>query len=142
MIVKESIEINASIDKVWTNFIKLNCWGNWNTVLRYIPSSETECITEGKKFQCCISPFEIPLYFETKIEEFVANERIVWSVKKYGISARHEYSFTKSDNGVLLNSRETFTGITVSVMGRLFPKWKIRKLTLLFLEELKKISES
>jgi hypothetical protein len=138
MVVEETIEINAGIETVWNAFIDLTCWEEWNTVLRDV-ATESEIIREGQKFSCSLRFFSVPLFFEPEIEEVVPRRKVVWKGKKYGISSRHEFVFTKRDQGVRVTSRETFSGPVFS--GVLLPKREIRKLTRSLLRDLKKASE-
>ena len=139
MVIEESVEINAGIEKVWNSFTDLTCWEEWNTVLRDV-ATESESIREGGKFSCSLRFFSVPLFFEPRIEEVVPRRKIVWKGEKYGISSRHEFMFIKEDRGGNVTSRETFSGPFFS--GILLPRREIRRLTRKLLQDLKKASES
>ena len=141
MVIRESIAIRAPIIKVWKVFTDLTCWADWNTVLKDV-RAESPAITRGSQFQCCIRPFALPLYFEPKVEEVVPFERVCWTGEKFGISSIHEFLFQTHGDTVTVVSEEVFSGLPVTVAGRLFPKWKLVALTREFLEDLRKAAES
>ncbi len=143
MVVEESIVIDARVEDVWELFANLACWQEWNTVLEDVSLEAAErWLSEGRSFTWCIRPFMLPIHFEPTVEQAVEGERIVWSGEKFGIRARHEFIFTKTDPGrTEVLSRETFSGITPAVLGRMFPGWKIKDLTVNMLKDLKNAVE-
>jgi hypothetical protein len=140
MIIKESVHINTSIKKVWNTFADLTRWMHWNTVIRDVNSDEKH-LTRGKDIQCCFRPFLFPIKVRIRIEEIRPYDRIVWSARKKGLFALHEFFFEGSEKGVLVTSKETFTGLLVSTAGFLLPLQRMKSLTKTFLKDLKKASE-
>ena len=140
MLIEEVIAIHAPIEKVWNTFTDLTCWMQWNTVLRNVRSEE-RCLSSGEEVTCCLYPFLFPITVNLRIEELIPHELIVWSARKKGLYARHEFIFEKKDNSVLVTSRETFTGLLSKASGALLPKRKMQALTIRFLKDLKKASE-
>lgn len=140
MLIEEVIAIRAPIEKVWKTFTDLTCWMRWNTVLRNVRSGE-RCLSGGKEVTCCLYPFLFPITVNLRIEELIPHELIVWSARKKGLYARHEFIFGKKDDSVLVTSREAFTGLFSTASGVLLPKKRMRKLTIRFLKDLKKASE-
>jgi len=140
MLIEEVIAIRAPIEKVWNTFTDLTCWMQWNTVLRNVRSGE-RCLSSGKEVKCCLYPFLFPITVDLRIEELIPRELIVWSVRKKGLHARHEFIFGKKDNSVLVTSREAFTGLLSKGSGALLPKRRMQELTIRFLKDLKKASE-
>jgi hypothetical protein len=67
---------------------------------------------------------------------------VIWSVRKKGFFANHEFLFQRQDQGILVTSRETFTGLLVILFGFLLPKKRMRALTITFLKDLKTASEN
>jgi uncharacterized membrane protein len=141
MVIEESISINAPVDKVWKTFTDLTCWVNWNSVLKDV-TSEHASIQKGKTFSCSMRPFLFAVSLEPYAEELIPNERVVWSASKYGIFARHEFIFQRTEDRVRVTSRETFQGITIENMKFIFPAWRIRELTKALLSDLKKATEA
>jgi hypothetical protein len=141
MVVEESIQIRGSIEQVWGTFTDLTCWVDWNTVLKGVASSQTEVMSEGNRFKCCMRPFAFPIYFEPTIEGIDPYKRIVWTGSKYGIRAVHEWFFRQHEKGVEVVSKETFTGLPILAF-RLFSKTTIRKMTRAMLDDLRRAAES
>ncbi len=127
--------------KVWETFTDLTCWDNWSTVLKNASNDKAEVLTEGGKVRFCIYPFKFPVYFEPVIEEIIPNKKIVWSSGKFGIVARHEFIFKPLENGVRVVSKEFFRGISLKTMSFLFPRSRLKELTVAFLKDLKKAAE-
>jgi len=140
MVIEESIIINASLEKVWDIFTDLTCWKNWCSVIDDV-TADVMRLEEGNSFKCCIRPFDIPMDLEPLVEEIVPMQRIVWSGKKHGISARHEFAFQINSSGVLLTSREVFSGLFMSPLRLLFPKKKLQELSETMLREIKTAAE-
>ena len=66
---------------------------------------------------------------------------VVWSGKKHGIRARHEFMFSSEDNAVGLISREEFK---VNPLSRLYLRITMKKLhqmSIAMLQQLKDASE-
>lgn len=99
-------------------------------------------LAEGGQFNFCIRPFILPLRLETEVEQAVPDKRIVWSAKKLGVFAKHEFFFEDSTDGVKVTSIETFTGFKLVLACFTLGKEKLRSLTSMLLGELKKASES
>jgi hypothetical protein len=141
MIIKASVHIKASLKEVWETFTDLTCWQDWSTVMTKV-SSDTDRLTEGRSFKFCIRPFYIPVHLEPVVEEVVPMKRIVWSGRKHGISARHEFTFSAKDGSVKLSSKEIFTGIMVKSFNFLLPRQEMKDLSVLMLLEIKKAVEA
>lgn len=142
MIIEETVLIQADMGKVWETFTDLTCWQDWSRTLTPMPGGETRRLERGRRFRFCIRPFAFPVHLEPLVEEVVPLERIVWSGAKYGVSARHEFSFRETADGVLLRSRETFSGALIPVLTMLFSKRRVRDITTGMLRELKKAAEA
>lgn len=140
MEIRHSIVIDADLDTVWNIFTDLTCWKNWSRVLGESSSSE-ERLSEGKRFRFCLRPFAFPVHVEPEVEEVIPGKRIVWSGTKYGIHARHEFIFERSNGAVLLTSREIFTARGISRILALVPQRKLHRLSVTMLTELKQASE-
>ncbi len=140
MVIKESILINAKLDKVWKTFTDLTCWKDWNTVVRDVCSNE-KSLSCGGEISCCFRPFLFPVKAKSKVDEVIPYERVVWSAQKKGFSTRNEFSFQNYEKGVLVTSRETFTGFLVRAFGFFLPKRRMHTLIQTFLKDLKTASE-
>lgn len=142
MTIEESILIHAPLTKVWETFTHITSWKDWNTVLTNVSRDRTEIMAEGGKVRLCIHPFHFPVYLEPVIEKVVPGKEVSWSSEKYGVSALHLFTFKEVKKGVLVTSREKFRGIPVKALGFLFPRSRLRKLTVSFLKELKGAAEN
>jgi hypothetical protein len=140
MIIKESITINSTMEKVWETFTDLTCWVNWNTVIKNVKSKE-KLLMDGRSLKCTFRPFLFPIQVKIRIEEIAPYEHIIWIAKKKGLSARHEFLFQNSENGIQVISRESFAGLLVAGAGFLLPVKRMRDLTKTFLKDLKRAAE-
>jgi hypothetical protein len=141
MVIEDSIIIQSSIEKVWNIFADLSCWEDWCLVLQDVCTEGTGHVETGKQFRFCIRSFVFPLKMKPVIEEVIPNQRIVWSGKKFGIHARHEFILECVHDSVRLTSRETFRGFFAFILRFLFVKKRLSSLTASFLKELKAAAE-
>jgi hypothetical protein len=141
MVIEESILIHAKIDKVWKTFTDLTCWKQWNTVMEDVCTRE-KCLSCGEEFSCCFRPLVLPIKATIRIEEAKPYERIVWSAQKKGFTARNIFTFQNNEKGVIVTSRDTFSGFIIRVFGFLLPKKRMRTLIQIFLKDLKTASEN
>jgi hypothetical protein len=139
--IEDEVVISASLEKVWESFTDLTCWADWNSVLTKVKPHSGSCIDADGSFTCCVTPFGVPVFFETRIDEISPMERIVWTGSKYMIRGRHEFLFTEKDGRVRLFSREVLSGPPVAFGGIFFPLWRFRTLTREFLEGIRKYAE-
>ncbi len=140
MIIEHSIKINADIDTVWNIFVDLTCWQDWNGVITKV-TSDYDRLTEGKCLRFCINPFGLPVYIEPVVNELIPTQKIVWSGRKYGIRARHEFLFSGEDNAVLLSSREEFRVNPLSNLYLRITMKKLHQMSIEMLHQLKEASE-
>jgi hypothetical protein len=137
MVIEESVLIEADMEKVWETFTGLTCRPGWSKAVTPLEGGEGGRLEEGKRVRFCIRPFAFPVSFELRVGEVVPREKVVWYGRKYGVFARHEFTFEETGAGVLLRSRETFAGVLMPVLTVFFPAGRIRALTGLMLRELK-----
>jgi hypothetical protein len=140
MIIRESITIYSTMERVWNTFNDLTRWTDWNTVMSDIICDD-KCLVDGKDITCCFRPFLFPINVKIKIQEIIPFNRIVWSAQKKGLFAFHEFFFQEGEKGVLVTSKETLSGLLTSAGGFLLPEKRMRSLTKTFLKDLKKASE-
>jgi hypothetical protein len=141
MVIEERILISADLEEVWTVFTDLTCWNNWNSVIKDA-SCDDQCLAHGTVITCCFRPFSFPINAQIEVEKVIPNQCVTWSVRKKGFFAHHEFLFQRQEKGILVISRETFTGLLVRLFGFLLPEKKLRALTTTFLKDLKMASES
>lgn len=141
MLIKETIKIQATMEKVWNTFTDLTRWNEWNTVMSDVVCDD-KCLLNGKDITCCFRPFLFPVRVNIKIHEVVPFQLVAWSAQKKGLFAFHEFFFHKEENGVTVTSKETFSGVLSGAAGFLLPMKRMRELTKTFLKDLKKASEA
>jgi hypothetical protein len=141
MVIEESILIHAKMDKVWETFTNLTCWKEWNTVMENVCTKE-QCLSCGGEISCCFRPFVFLVKATIRIEDVKPLEHIVWSAKKHGFFARNMFTFQNNEKGIIVTSRETFSGFIVVFFGFLLPKKRMRTLIQTFLKDLKTASEN
>jgi len=141
MVIEERILIDTDLEKIWTVFTDLTCWNNWNSVIRDAYCDDHR-LSHGTVITCCFRPFLFPINAQIEVEKVIPNERVIWSVRKKGFLAYHEFLFQRQEEGILVTSKEMFTGLLVRLFGFLLPEKKMRALTTTFLKDLKMASES
>lgn len=139
MEIRDEVFINAPIKQVWETFTNITCWTNWNTVMTDINSEENNLIN-SKSIKCNFHAFLFPIKLKIEVEEVSKYKKVVWSTKKTGLIARHEFMFKKHKKGVIVKSREIFSGLLAKSYFVL-PQKKIKNITSTFLQELKRASE-
>jgi hypothetical protein len=140
MIIEESVIIRAPLKKVWDVFVSFSCWADWNRVLTDV-RSQSASLTDGQGFSCCIRPYLFPVYFSPVVTRVEPQRKIVWTASMYGISSVHEFSFDETPEGVVLVSRENFSGLPMLFGAGRFIRDKVRKLTVSFLDDLRMAAE-
>lgn len=141
MVIEESILIHAKMDKVWETFTNLTCWKEWNTIMEDVCTKE-KCLSCGSEISCCFRPLVFLVKATIRIEEVKPYEHIVWSARKKGFSARNIFTFQNNKKGIIVTSRETFSGFIVMFFSFLLPKKRMRTLIQTFLKDLKTASEN
>ena len=141
MVIEESIFIHAKMDKVWETFTNLTCWKEWNTVMKDVCTKE-KCLSCGSEISCCFRPLVFLVKATIRIEEVKPYKHIVWSARKKGFSARNIFTFQNNKKGIIVTSRETFSGFIVMFFSFLLPKKRMRTLIQTFLKDLKTASEN
>ena len=140
MVIEESVTVRAPLEKIWEVFVSFACWADWNRVLTDIRSPH-DCLTGGQEFGCCMRPYLFPVYFSPKVTHVEPKRRIVWTASKYGISSEHEFFFNETSEGVVISSREVFSGFPLVFGAGLVIRRKVTQLTVSFLEGLRRAAE-
>ncbi len=140
MVIEDSIIIKSSIEKVWNTFIDITCWEGWNSVISNVKCKE-KCLINSQTMKCTFRPFYFPINVDIFINEVKEKEKVVWTANKKGLKAYHEFFFKKSEDGVKVISREKFTGVLSAGSGLFLPVKKMKNLTRIFLNDLKKAVE-
>jgi len=110
MKIKESITIYAPVKTVWQVFTKLERWDDWNTVCQECRLEDGDVMEEGACISFELRPLLFPLRIKPVIEVYKAEESVTWSGSKWGIHARHTFSFYPVNGRTRLESLESFSG--------------------------------
>lgn len=140
MVFEKSILIDAPLHTVWDTITTIVNWKNWSAVMTDV-SYESERLSKGKSFSFRMGLFDIPIYIRLTVDEIIPESRIVWTGSKYGVLARHEFTFQCKENKVQLASRETFSGISMKLFRFFFPEKKIHELSTNLLKEIREAAE-
>lgn len=141
MLIEEYITINASPDKVWRIFSDLSCWKDWSRIITDAGGEGGGMLLPGKSFSFCVRPFMLPVNIEPVVDVVEPGRRIVWTGTKLGVTARHEYIFERSGNGVKVVSRERFDGLRITLLAFMATRWRLKQLSADVLAELKAAAE-
>jgi len=141
MVIEESIFIHAKMDKVWETFTNLTCWKEWNTVMEDVCTKE-KCLSCGSEISCCFRPLVFLVKATIRIEEVKPYKHIVWSARKKGFYARNIFTFRNNKKGIIVTSRETFSGFIIMFFSFFLPRKRMRTLIQTFLKDLKTASEN
>ena len=142
VMIEVTVTIDASINKVWELFVDLSRWREWNSVLAALSSGAGERIMQGKSFTFLIRSLAFVGPLKPLAEEVLPLKRIILTGSRFGIRARHEFSFEGNEAHTALVSRETFTGITPALPGWRFTQWGLKELTRHMLRDLKTAAEN
>lgn len=143
MVIKEEIEIKASLGLVWHIFSQMENWDDWNTACRSccITSGDAD-LSAGTCFSFVIRPLAFPMTVQPRIVKCDPGREVVWEGGKMGINATHTWKFRVQDGKVRLLSIERFEGPMVWVGVLLNVPKRLHKLTVEFLQTLKSASEA
>jgi hypothetical protein len=141
MEIVESVTIFSEMERVWDIFTDLACWDQWNHSMKEAARPEgSYFISEGQRLSLKIRLYALPFSIKPLVECVVPHDQVVWSARKFGVSAKHEFLFTDLGGAVQVLSRERFAGLRPFLM--MLPRARIRKVTAAMLRELKKKAES
>jgi uncharacterized protein YndB with AHSA1/START domain len=104
VITRDEILIDAPLSTVWGLHTDISSWSEW---LPDIDSSRIEGLLEvGTVFDWQTFGLSI----ESTIREIEPPRRIVWSGPAQGITAIHVWTMTPSENGVRVQTEESWEG--------------------------------
>lgn len=135
--VTNEIDIQAPPERVWKWLIAATTWPNW-----YANSSDIELLDgsstlhEGSEFKW--RTFGVAL--ETKVEEFITNERIAWRAQGLGVDAYHAWVITPTPDGCHVLTEETQHG-WIAGLGDIFMPKRMHTRHQWWLEGMKKMAE-
>ncbi len=122
--IREDIEINAPVDKVWSIVIDFQNYHKWNTQLTYLGGNVEP---KGKLHLKLSAEGAKPYEFRPVISYWEEKKRFAW-IAKTGLprifDGEHSFELKALENGrTLLINREEYRGI-VSLVFRQLPMMK------------------
>lgn len=115
--IEEKVEINASVDEVWSALTNLRSYSRWNTQLHFLGG---EVKLKGKIRLKLISEGIQPHEFKATISHWEKNRRLAWmaGTKIPGIFRGERFFELEemSDNLTILTNREEYRGVLSSIV--------------------------
>lgn len=136
--VSNSIDINASPEKVWYWLTNAATWHQW-----YCNASPVQFISQQTNYLQATTTFKWKTFgasLQSQVKEFAPNQRLAWDAKGFGILAYHAWLIIPAANGCTVLTEETQHGI-VCRLGKFFMPNRMHKYHQLWLEGLKRKAE-
>ena len=108
---RQSVIINARIEKVWEVLTNVNDWPSWNPDIK---STKYEKLEVGAPFEWSLKGTHLKSSFQL-IEE---PTRIAWTGKSKVIKAIHVWELEASDEQTIVTVEESIEGFIVPVFNR------------------------
>lgn len=140
-VIEESVRIAASVREVWETFTDFACWDRWCTAVGGLRAEGGSARASGPTLRFRIRPFSLPITISPTVDEIVPLQKIAWRGRKYGVTARHEFTFSEQEGGTLLTSREVFSGPAMRYLSFLVPLGQLHDITVRLLEDIKREAE-
>ena len=107
VLANHEIGMDAPLAIAWNLLIDVNSWKYWNPEITFA-RLDGEFVT-GASFEW--ESYEFPV--TSTIYQVDLHRRVLWGGIANGVTARHEWLFTKSNDGVHVQTRESFAGAPV-----------------------------
>jgi uncharacterized membrane protein len=104
VITRDEIVIKAPPGTVWNLFININAWPEWNKEIE--SASLLSPLAVGSVFHWSTAGMIIA----STIGELIPQQRIAWSGLVQGILGIHVWQFTAVEDGVLVQTEESWDG--------------------------------
>jgi hypothetical protein len=122
--IRDEIEIDASIEKVWATVVDFENYNNWNSQLTFLGGTVK---ANGQLHLRLSTEGTIPYEFNARISYWNENKQFAW-IAKTGLprifDGEHFFELHDLGNGkTLLTNREEYRGI-LSQLFRLLPMMK------------------
>lgn len=111
-------DIDAPPGLVWHILTNIRTWPNWHPDVNKVQVSGQP--GPGTRFRWSAGGARI----NSRIEEFVPTDSLVWSGRTFGLRAVHAWQVSVTPTGVRVRTEEQMTGI----LARLFPRFVQRAL--------------
>jgi hypothetical protein len=104
--IKETIEVNAPMARVWGIFARMNDWKNWNSACENCRLESGSEIAEGVCFNFMLRPYYLPMKVTPKVIQCEPGKKVVWAGGRLGIQAEHTFYFNEENSKVTVTSVE------------------------------------
>jgi uncharacterized membrane protein len=135
VITRDEIVIKAPLGTVWNLFTNINAWPQWNKEIE--SASLQGPLDVGAVFHWSTAGMIIA----STISELIPQQRIAWSGLVQGIMGIHVWRFTEVEDGVLVQTEESWDGEPVRLQVD-FLQQALDKSIRSWLESLKRAVES
>jgi len=142
MIIQATIQINASLQRVWEVFADISNWDDWNPVCRECRFEAGHSLVKGACISFELNPVVLPIRIAPVVEHCEPGKKVVWAGSRMGIHAVHEFYFEENESGVELKSIEHFKGPMLMFAKMIFLPSRLHALTLKLLNAIKLEAES
>jgi len=117
--VRNQMEMSALSETVWSWLIRAELWPTWYlNSKRVVIEGGGHDLRSGSRFRW--TTFGVRL--DSKVEEFVAGERLAWSARAIGIDAYHAWLIEKRQAGCYVLTEETQNGWLARLNDTLRPR--------------------
>lgn len=141
MIIQATIQINASLQRVWEVFADISNWDDWNPVCRECRFEAGHSLVKGACISFELNPVVLPIRIAPVVEHCEPGKKVVWAGSRLGIHAVHEFYFEENESGVELKSIEHFQGPMLIFAKMIFLPSRLHSLTLKLLNAIKAEAE-
>jgi ligand-binding SRPBCC domain-containing protein len=117
--VSNQLEMTSPSERVWAWLIRAPLWPTWyRNSKRVVTEGGGPDLGPGSRFRW--TTFGVRL--DSRVEEFVAGERLAWSARGIGLEAYHAWLIEKRGSGCLVLTEETQNGWLATLNNALRPK--------------------
>jgi|SRR5579871_4554538 uncharacterized protein YndB with AHSA1/START domain len=103
--------IRAPLDLVWSVQTNIGEWSRWNPDVQSVAVKGQ--VQPGTEFRWKSGGRSIV----SKIQEVEPGRRIVWTGRSFGIRAVHVWTFAEREDGVWVQTEESFEGLVAVLIG-------------------------
>jgi len=137
--VSNELEMSATPEAVWECLIRAEYWPSWyvNAKKVAIRRGPRTALASGSVFRW--RTFGVAI--ESKVAEFVPNERIAWTAEGLGVHAYHAWLIERTDAGCRVLTEETQNGSLARLGNWLMPN-RMHKYHQIWLEALARRAET
>ena len=134
--VSNELHIGASPKIVWAWLVRADIWPTW-----YLNSKDVVVMGGGTlKLGSSFSWKTFGASLQSKVEEFVPEERLAWSASGFGIEAYHAWLIQPEGNGCHVLTEEVQNGLVARLSSLLRPH-NMKKYHQIWLDALKEKAE-